>query len=114
LGKSTTSRIIINTSKLKFLSGNLSEFLSIGNALKSKEQCQGDFLFCLCPKQEWHVAWDLREMGSAQGKGVREGQAPQARREISSQHPARKEATWSSKKKEGRVGRDEEEPACTE
>jgi hypothetical protein len=48
-------------------------------------------------------------MGSAQEKGVREGQAPQTRREISSQLPARKEATWSRKKR-----CDEEEPACTE
>jgi hypothetical protein len=49
-------------------------------------------------------------MGSAQGKGVREGQAPRAGREISSQLPARKEATWSKKKKEGRVRHDEEDP----
>ncbi len=47
----------------------------------------------MCPTQEWGVAWDLREMGSAQGKGAREGQAPQTGREISSQLPARKEAT---------------------
>ncbi len=53
-------------------------------------------------------------MGSAQRKGVREGLAPQAGRKISSQLPARKEATWSRKKKAGWVGRDEEEPACTE
>jgi hypothetical protein len=51
-------------------------------------------------------------MGSAQGKGVREGQAPQTRREISSQLPARKEATWRRKKKEEQVQHDEEEPAC--
>ncbi len=38
-------------------------------------------------------------MGSAQGKGVREGQAPRVGREISSQLPARKEATWSKNKK---------------
>jgi hypothetical protein len=36
------------------------------------------------------------------------------RREISSQLSARKEATWRRKKKEERVRRDEEEPACTE
>jgi hypothetical protein len=48
-------------------------------------------------------------MGSGQGKGEREGQAPQARREISSQTPARKEATWSRRKKEGRVRHDKEE-----
>ncbi len=53
-------------------------------------------------------------MGSAQGKGVREGQAPQTKREISSQLPVRKEATWSQRKKEGRVRHVKEEPACTE
>jgi hypothetical protein len=53
-------------------------------------------------------------MGSAQRKGVREGQAPQTRREISSQLPARKVATWSRRKKERRVRCDEEEPAYTE
>jgi hypothetical protein len=53
-------------------------------------------------------------MGSAQGKGVREGQAPQGVGKISSQLPARKETTWSRKKKKGRVRRKEEEPACTE
>jgi hypothetical protein len=45
---------------------------------------------------------------------VREGQAPQAGREISSQLPARKEATWNRKKMEGRIRCDEEDPACTE
>jgi hypothetical protein len=53
-------------------------------------------------------------MGSAQWKGVKEGQDPQAGREISSQLPARKEATWSRKRKEDQVRRDEEDPACTE
>ncbi len=53
-------------------------------------------------------------MGSAQGKGVKEGRAPQARTKISSQLPTRKEATWSRKKKEGQVRHDLEEPACTE
>jgi hypothetical protein len=53
-------------------------------------------------------------MGSAQGKGVREGQAPQGVGKINSQLQARKEGTWKKKKKEGRVGGDEEEPACTE
>jgi hypothetical protein len=53
-------------------------------------------------------------MGSAQEKGAREGQAPQAGRKINSQLPARKEVTWSKKKKEGQVRPDEEEPACTE
>ncbi len=53
-------------------------------------------------------------MGSTRGKGVREGQAPQTRREISSQLLVRKEATWSRRKKERRVRHDEEDPACTE
>jgi hypothetical protein len=61
------------------------------------------------------VAWDLRERGSAQGKGARECRAPQAEGKISSQLPTRKEATWSKKKKkEGRVRHDKEAPACTE
>jgi hypothetical protein len=45
---------------------------------------------------------------------LREGQALQTRREISSQLPARKEAIWSRRKKERRVRRDEEKPARTE
>jgi hypothetical protein len=53
-------------------------------------------------------------MGSAQGKGAREDQAPQTEGEISSLAPARKEATWSRKKKERRARRDNEDPACTE
>jgi hypothetical protein len=53
-------------------------------------------------------------MGSAQGKGVREGQAPKTRREIISQLPAWKKATRSRRKKERRVRHEEEEPACTE
>jgi hypothetical protein len=40
-------------------------------------------------------------MGSAWGRGVREGPAPQEAEKISSQHSARKEATWRRKKKEG-------------
>jgi hypothetical protein len=53
-------------------------------------------------------------MRSAQGKGTREGQAPQIRSEINSLTSARKEATWSRKKKERRARRDEEDPPCTE
>jgi hypothetical protein len=41
-------------------------------------------------------------MESAQGTGVREGQAPQTRREISSQPP--KEATWSRRKRKEESG----------
>jgi hypothetical protein len=54
------------------------------------------------------------EMGSAQRGGLREGQVPQTRREISSQLPARKEAAWSRRKKERRVRHDKDEPGCTE
>jgi hypothetical protein len=61
-----------------------------------------------------HGAWDLREMGSAGGRGVREGPAPHKVGKISSQCSARKEATWRRKKMEERVGRDEEELAPTE
>jgi hypothetical protein len=60
------------------------------------------------------VAWDLREMGSDQGKGARGGQALKTRSKISSQAPARKKATWSRRKKERRARGDEEDPACTE
>jgi hypothetical protein len=44
-------------------------------------------------------------MGSAQGKGAREDQAPQTRSGISSLTPARKN---------GNIERDEEDPLCTE
>jgi hypothetical protein len=49
-----------------------------------------------------------------EGKGDEGGLGPQAEGKISSQLSTRKEATWSRKKKEGRVMRDEEEPAYTE
>jgi hypothetical protein len=53
-------------------------------------------------------------MGSAWGKRVREGQAPQTRSEINSLAPARRKATWSRRKKEGGARRDVEDPACIE
>jgi hypothetical protein len=68
----------------------------------------------LCPTWERGIAWDLKEMGSAWGRGVREGPAPQKAGKISSQSSARKEVTWRRKKKEGQVGRDEEGPVRTE
>ncbi len=52
--------------------------------------------------------------GVSRGKRVRKGQAPQTRSEISSLAPARKEATWSRRKKERGARHDEEEPMCTE
>jgi hypothetical protein len=62
-----------------------------------------------------------RGVGRSQGpegngvrRGVRQGQVPQTRSEISSQLPARKEATWSRKKKKRRLRHEEEDPACTE
>jgi hypothetical protein len=62
----------------------------------------------VCPTWKRGFAWDLREMGSACGKGVKGGLAPQKAGKISSQRSARKEPTWRRKKKEGGVGRDEE------
>jgi hypothetical protein len=53
-------------------------------------------------------------MGSAERKGVREGRAPQTEGKISSLAPAKKEATWSKKKKGRRARREDEDPACTE
>ncbi len=53
-------------------------------------------------------------MGSAQGKGAKEGRAPQTKSEISSLAPVRKEATWSRRKKDRRARHDNEDPACTE
>jgi hypothetical protein len=52
--------------------------------------------------------------GVSLGEGGREGQALQTRSEISSQTPARKEATWSRRKKERRARCDEQDPVCTE
>ncbi len=52
--------------------------------------------------------------GVSSGEGGEGGPGPPSRGKISSQLPARKEATWSRKKKAGWVGHDEEEPACTE
>ncbi len=49
------------------------------------------------------------------GEGGEGGPGPLNKEgDISSQLPTRKEATWSRRKKERRVRRDEEEPACTE
>ncbi len=88
----------------------------VGQLEKFKESC------CSCskstivhvPDMGAGIAWDLREMGSAWGRGVREGLAPQKVGKISSQRSARKEVTWRRKKKEEQVGRDEEGPARTE
>jgi hypothetical protein len=62
------------------------------------------------PTEEGGVAWDLRKTGSAWGRGVREGPAPQKTRKMSSQCSARAETTWRRKKRTGQVGRDEEGP----
>ncbi len=65
----------------------------------------------VCPTSERAVAWDLRKMGSAWGKGVREGLAPPEAREISSQCSMRAETTWTRTRRNGQVGRDEERSA---
>jgi hypothetical protein len=49
--------------------------------------------------------------GQLGGRGMREGPTPQKAGKISCQRSARKEATWSRKKKEGQVGCDKEGPA---
>jgi hypothetical protein len=51
---------------------------------------------------------DLREMGSAWGRGEREGPAPQEARKISSQCSAGEEATWR-KDKSGVMKKDQRE-----
>jgi hypothetical protein len=52
--------------------------------------------------------------GVSSGEGGKGGPAPQTRSEISSQTPARKEVTWSRRKKERRIRCDEEDPECTQ
>ncbi len=52
--------------------------------------------------------------GVRPGEGGEGGPGPQTRSVISSLTPARKEATWSRRKKERRARHDEEDPACTE
>jgi hypothetical protein len=62
------------------------------------------FYFCLervlYLTEGWGVAWDLREMGSTQGKGVREGQAPQTK-EQDKQSTACKEGGNMEQEEEG-------------
>jgi hypothetical protein len=53
-------------------------------------------------------------MGSVWGRAVRERPAPLRARKINSQCSAREEAAWRKKKKEGRVGHDEEALEQTE
>jgi hypothetical protein len=55
-----------------------------------------------------------KKMGSACGKGVREGPAPQEVKEKSSQCSARAGITWTRTRKSGQVGHDEEGSAQTE
>jgi hypothetical protein len=49
--------------------------------------------------------------GISLDEGGMEGRAPQTRSKISSLDPAKKEATWSKQKKEGRARHDNEDPA---
>ncbi len=68
----------------------------------------------LCLKGKRVVAWALREMGLAQGRGVREDPAAQEAREISSQCSTRAGTTWARRRRSGEVGHDEEGSARTE
>jgi hypothetical protein len=68
----------------------------------------------LCPTWERGIAWCLREMGSAWGRGVREGPAPHEAREISSQCSTRAETKWRRTRRNGQVRRDKEGSARTE
>jgi hypothetical protein len=52
--------------------------------------------------------------GVSPGEGGKGGPDPLTRSKISSLDPARKEATWSRRKKERKARRDNEVPACTE
>ncbi len=76
----------------------------IGNGIMNLSVSYGGVGRCLGPEGN----------GVSSGVGVREGQAPETSSKISSQTPARKEATWSRRKKARRARRDEEDPACTE
>jgi hypothetical protein len=53
-------------------------------------------------------------MGSAWGRGVREGPAPPGSREDKQSALGEGRGNMEKEKKEGQVGRDEEEPARTE
>ncbi len=52
--------------------------------------------------------------GVSSGEGGEGGPGPQIEGEISSLAPARKEATWSRRKKGRRARRDNKDPACKE
>jgi hypothetical protein len=58
----------------------------------------------LVPDVEEGFVWDLREMGSAWRKGVREGPAPQEAGKISNQCSTRAETTWARTRKANQVG----------
>jgi hypothetical protein len=53
------------------------------------------------------IAWGLREMGSAWGRGVREGPALQEVGKISSQCPTKAGTTWERTRRTSQVVRDE-------
>jgi hypothetical protein len=65
-------------------------------------------LILFVPDLRAGLAWDRREMGSACGRGAREGPAPQEAGKISSQCSARAGETWSRKKRNRQVGYEEE------
>jgi hypothetical protein len=68
----------------------------------------------MCPTCQRGFAWDLKEMGSAWGRGVREGPAPPGSSEDKQSALSEGRGNMEKEKKEGQVGRDEEGPARTE
>ncbi len=66
------------------------------------------------PTWKHAIAWSLREMGSAWGKGVREEPAPQEAGKISSHYSAKARTTWARTRKTNQVGHDGGGPARTE
>ncbi len=76
---------------------------------------KGIYYFLLCPPYKG-VGRCLGPEGNgvSPGEGGEGGRAHQTGSEISHLAPARKEATWSRRKKERRARSDEKDPACTE
>jgi hypothetical protein len=61
----------------------------------------------VCLMRKWAVAWGLREMGSAWGRGARAGPALQKGGKISSQCPTKAGATWGRMRWTNQVGCDQ-------
>jgi hypothetical protein len=61
----------------------------------------------MCLTRKRAVAWGLREMGSAWGRGTRAGPALQKGGEISSQCPTKAGTTWGRTRRTNQVRLDE-------